>query len=199
MRSSQPGGRPARAGIGLLVAFALALVPTGLTTVAGPDTGAAASGSTLSQRAVARAEAAAALATTLAPPGGRAVDALRSSRLRQPAASAVCTPLIRVTRRWVVPHTTMRAIADHLATHPSPGMREYGTGRAYREPATGDPMPLPPTEVGRTLSRDVTERARTGGLHGATLIYTIAPEPSGAIGVRADVEVVPRGAECTRS
>lgn len=164
--------------------------------VASTDT---ASASTLPQRVAARTAAEALLARVLPPPSGTGVAALHTSRLRGPAESIACTPLIDVARRWVVPNTTMRAVAGYLAAHPSPRFRADGMGRMYRMPSSGDPMPAPPTEVGRTLSRDVSEVTRLHGLGRVTLVYTIAPVPSGAIGVRADVEVVPKGANCTRS
>jgi hypothetical protein len=126
------------------------------------------------------------LDAAVVPPGSVPVFFLPGAVFAQPSQEPACTPLIDQARYWVVPGDP-QDIAAFLRAHAPAGIPNSGEG----ELSTAD---------GQTISYDVFD-AEPGNseVSPANLDITVAALGAGMAGIRADAEVVPADATCTRS
>lgn len=120
------------------------------------------------------------------PPGSMQVFFLPGDVFAQPSEQPACTPLIDQAWYWIVPGDP-QDIASFLQAHPPPGIPNTGAGQLN-------------TAGGQTISYDVldAERGNSGG-YPAELDFTVAALGAGMAGIRADAEVIPADATCSRS
>jgi hypothetical protein len=117
------------------------------------------------------------------PPGSVPVFFLPGAVFARPSQEPACTSLIDQARYWVVPGDP-QDIAAFLRAHPPPGIPNSGAGELS-------------TAGGQTISYDVFDAEP--GSPPADLDITVAALGAGMAGIRADAEVVPADATCTRS
>jgi hypothetical protein len=126
------------------------------------------------------------LDAAVVPPGSVPVFFLPGAVFGQPSQGPACAPLIDQARYWMVPGDP-QDIAAFLRAHAPPGIPNSGEGQSS-------------TAGGRTISYDVfdTEPGNSEGSP-AELDITVAALGAGMAGIRADAEVAPADATCTRS
>jgi hypothetical protein len=126
------------------------------------------------------------LDAAVVPPGSVPVFFLPGAVFAQPSQELACAPLIDQARYWVIPGDP-QDIAAFLRAHAPPGIPNSGEGELS-------------TTGGQTISYDVFD-AEPGHSEGspADLDITVAALGAGMAGIRADAEVVPADATCTRS
>lgn len=125
------------------------------------------------------------LDAVILPPGAAGVPVLPGASFSQPSAAPACDPLIDEARYWVVPGSPAD-VAAFLEAHAPSWLPSVGTGTL--------------SNSGGVVNYDVTYEPRGMGFGDPIgLDITVAALPSGLTGMRADAEVIPPSAECTRS
>jgi len=126
------------------------------------------------------------LDAAILPAGAAEVAALPGHVFSEPFEEPACHPLTDEVRYWVVPGGPAD-VAAFLTAHAPWWLPGDGTGSLA---GSG----------GGVISYDVTDTPRSRGRGtSAALVFTVAALSGGVTGIRADAEVVPPGAECTRS
>jgi hypothetical protein len=165
------------AGAGGYLAFAPVRGPGSLPPVTLPLTPAVARGGLVTRM----------LDAAIVPPGAVVVSSLPGSAFRQASTVTACTPLTDVARLWRVPGDPAD-VAAFLRAHPPSWLSVVLTATQSRA-ATGV---ITSYEVGDAL------HGKSFG-NPAGLDFTVASLPGGMTGIRADAELVPPHALCTRS
>jgi hypothetical protein len=130
------------------------------------------------------AEAAAMLRSIVLPPGSQQVAPLTQAGLRKEAQRPACNPLIDKSRYWTV-RGTLGQVDSFLSTHPEAG-RTTSTSGSFNSPQySGDFVAEVPTD------QSVRNQSE--------LVATFINIENGEVGIRADAEVVPPGADCASS
>lgn len=130
------------------------------------------------------AEAAAMLHSIVLPPGSQQVAPLTQAGLRKEAQRPACNPLIDKSRYWTV-RSTLGQVDSFLNTHPEEG-RTTSTSGSFNGPQYGGAfvVEVPTDQSVRNQSE---------------LVATFVSIENGEVGIRADAEVVPPGADCASS
>lgn len=105
--------------------------------------------------------------------------------LSKPAESPACTPVVDVTKSWVVENSTMDEVTAFLAAHPTPSLTYQGSGQV--------------TKGARVVTANVVEAAPKSTPGSPTLVFAFAELADGAVGIRVDAQVIPYGSVCARS
>ena len=124
-------------------------------------------------------EATTMLSAIVLPPDTHQVVRLNQSALRQPAQSVGCVPLVDESRFWVA-RGSVSEVVSYLRAHPETGRRTAESGSLN----------------GGQL--EWVAEVPTGGpaKNQSTLVVTISSVSTAEVGIRADAQVVPLGAEC---
>jgi hypothetical protein len=127
------------------------------------------------------------LNSIILPSGTQRVVRLTQPGFGQPEQRPACQPLIDQPRYWTV-RSTVGQVGSFLNTHPEMGMRISASGVFNGTKDSGDFVAEAPINQSvRSLSSQ------------STLVVTFISVGNGDVGIRADAEVVPKGARCQTS